>query len=332
MKRLCSMIVIVLFSCLSCYAYADSNAEEILKAVVKIKSVIPKDTPSTETLGTEREGSGMVIDAEGTILTISYLIRDAEKIEVIGPEGKSVSATFAGFDQNTGLAVLRTDTPLGVAPIELGQSSTVKVGDHVLVASFGGGGESVEAARVISRKEFAGNWEYLLDDAIFTVPAYADFSGAALIDREGHLVGVGSLLTQMVMEGFGLLPCNMFVPIDLLKPVLADLKTAGRPLKAQRPWLGINAAEAHDRIFITRITSGGPAEKAGLKPGDMVLMVDGKEVNSLSDFYRKIWGVGNAGVEIPLTILQGVKVREITVPSAERQRTLKLKSWQDVTL
>ena len=294
MKRLCMMIAVIVFLALHCPAYADSNAEKILNAVVKIHSIIPKDTPSTETLGTEREGNGVVIDAEGTILTLGFLVRDAETIDILGSEGEAVKATLTGYDYTTGFAILRTDKPLGVTPIIIGQSSTVKVGDPILVAGFGGI-EATQLARIVSRKEFAWSWEYLLDEAIFTAPATADFSGSALINREGHLVGIGYLYTQVVIQGYGVLPGNMFIPIDLLAPILADMKTAGRSLKLQRPWLGINAEESHDRIFITKVTSGGPAEKAGLKPGDMVLMVDGKEVKDLTDFYLKAWGVCSAG-------------------------------------
>jgi S1-C subfamily serine protease len=313
------------------HAYADSSTEELLKAVVKIRSTIPKEAESASTLGTEREGNGVVIDSEGTILTVGYLIREAERIEVIAQEGKPVRATFVGSDYNTGFGLLRTDKPLGVVPIKLGESSVVKEGDSLLVAGHGGK-DSVQAAWVISRKEFAGYWEYLLDEAIYTFPAFANFSGAALITHEGKLAGIGSLFNQVQISGLGLLPCNVFIPIDLLNPILADLKNTGRSGKAQRPWLGINAEEAHGRIFITKVTSGGPADKAGLKPGDMMLMVDGKEVSGLSDFYRKLWAVGNAGVQVSLSILQGAKVRDVKVSSIDRYQRLKPKPQSYITL
>ncbi len=312
-------------------AQADSSAEEILQAVVQIRSTIPKEAESAGTLGTERQGNGVVIDSEGTILTVGYLIREAERIEVTVQGGKRVSATFIGYDYNTGFGLLKTDKPLGVAPIKLGRSSALKEGDSILVAGHGGE-ESAQAAHVVSRKEFAGYWEYLLDEAIYTFPAYVNFSGAALINPEGQLVGIGSLFTQVLLSGYGLLPCNVFIPIDLLNPILADLKKTGRSGKTPRPWLGINAEESHGRIFITKVTSGGPAEKAGLKPGDMMLMVDGKEVSGLSDFYRKIWAVGHAGVQVPLSVLQGAKVREIKVPSMDRHQRLKSKPQQYITL
>lgn len=331
MKRIWMIVIFIVLVSLYCHAYADSTAEDVLKAVVKIRSVIPKEAPSASTLGTEREGNGVVIDAEGTILTIGYLIREAETINVIGPEAKPVSATLVAYDYDTGFGLLRTGKPLNVTPIKLGQSSAVKAGDQILVAGYGGE-ESAQGARVISRHEFAGYWEYLLEEAIYTVPAYTNFSGAALINPKGQLVGIGSLFTQVTIPGLGYLPCNVFVPIDLLSPILSDLKNKGRSGKAQRPWLGINVEEARGRIFITKVTSGGPAEKAGLKPGDMILTVDGKEVKGLSDLYRKIWALGNAGVQVPLSILQDVKVHDIKVRSVDREQHFRSKPPKDIAL
>ncbi len=324
MRRRWFAIIFFVLIAWSVSAYADQTAEEILKAVVKIRSVIPKEAHTANTLGTEREGSGVVIDSEGLVLTIGYLIVEAETIEVTGIEGKPVSAKFISYDHNTGFGLLRTDKPLEVVPIKLGQSSTVKVGNPVLIAGHGGT-DTAMAGRVISRKEFAGYWEYLLDEAIYIAPAYTNFGGAALINPDGQLLGIGSLFSQLVIPGLGSIPCNIFVPIDLLHPILSDLKTAGRARKAPRPWLGINAEEAHGRIFITKVTSGGPAEEAGLKPGDLILSVKGKTVDGLADFYRKIWEVGNAGVDVSLSLLRGIQIREITIRSADRHQFLLLK-------
>jgi S1-C subfamily serine protease len=317
-------LMIAIFIAFNLPVYADQEAKEILKAVVKIKTAIPKEAHSASTLGTEREGNGVVIDTKGHILTIAYLIVEAETIEVIGPEGKTVSATFVGYDHNTGFGLLRTEKPLDVKPMKLGKSSKVREGEPVLVAGHGGE-DSVQAVRVISRKEFTGYWEYLLEDALYIAPAYANFGGAALIDREGQLLGIGSLFSQLVIQGFGSIPCNIFVPIDLLNPILNDLMTMGRPLKAPRPWLGINAEEAHGRVFITRVTAGGPAEGVGLKPGDLIISVRGEAVKGLSDFYRKVWALGSAGVDVPLSLLRGIQILDITLRSADRYQFFMLK-------
>jgi S1-C subfamily serine protease len=324
MKRIFVIVIIAILIAFGMPAYADQDAKEILKAIVKIHSVVPKDARTASILGTEREGNGVVIDSKGHVLTIGYLITEAETVEVIGPEGKSINASFAGYDHNTGFGLLRTEKPLKVPPIKLGKSSNVKEGEPVLVAGYGGE-DSAQAARVISRKEFAGYWEYLLEEALFTVPAYSNFGGAALIDRDGKLVGIGSLLTQILIPGFGSISCNMFVPIDLLNPILSDLITTGRSRKPPRPWLGVNAEEAHGRVFITQITSGGPAEGTGLQRGDLILSVKGIAVTGLADLYRKVWALGNAGVDVPLSVLQGTQIRDITVRSGDRYQFLMLK-------
>jgi serine protease Do len=324
MKRNCLVIMVVVFMALALPAYADQDAKEMFKAVVKIRTTVPKDARTASTLGTEREGYGIVIDSKGHILTIGYLIVEADTIEVIGPDDKSVAGTFVGYDHNTGFGLLRSDKPLDVVPVKMGRSSEVKEGDPVLVAGHGGP-EAAGAARVIIRKEFTGYWEYLLEDAIFTFPAYPDFSGAALINSDGELVGVGSLLTQVVVSGIGSIACNIFVPIDLLHPILTDLITLGRPRKAPRPWLGLNAEEAHGRVFVIKVTSEGPSEKAGLKPDDLILAVNGKPVSGISDFYRKVWALGNAGVDVSLSVLKGTEIRNITLHSVDRHQFLQLK-------
>ncbi|MDH4265973.1 MAG: S1C family serine protease [Deltaproteobacteria bacterium] len=324
MKRIYFTIIFAVFMTFSVPSSAEQAAEDVLKAIVKIRSIIPKDAHTAKSLGTEREGNGVVIDSQGHILTTGYLILEAESIEVSGPEGKKINATFVGYDHGTGFGLLRTDKPLSVEPMKLGQSSEVQAGDPVLVAGYGGADSGIRA-QVISRQEFTGYWEYILEDAIFTYPPHANFGGTALIGRDGRLLGIGSLFTQFMKEGFGLIPCNVFIPIDRLHPILDDLVNTGRSRQAPRPWLGINAEESHGRVFITRVTPGGPAERAGLQPGNLILTVHGKAVSGLADFYRKVWALGQAGVEVPLSVLQGIQIRDITVHSADRYQLLMLK-------
>lgn len=322
-KRLYQIYLLGILVVLSGPAFAAQTPDNILKAIVKIKANIPKDAATVQILGTEREGNGVIIDKRGHILTIGYLILEAETIEVTKANGDQVKADFVAYDYQTGFGIIRAVEPLLITPLQLGQSLRLKTGDPILIAGFGGT-EAVLGSRVVSRKEFAGYWEYLLDDAIYTSPPYPNYGGAALIDRDGQLLGIGSIFTRINVEGLGVIPCNMSVPIDLLKPILTDLINTGRSSEPPQPWLGVHADEAHGRVFIIRVTPEGPAAKAGIKAGDVVVAVNQKPVKGLAQFFRQVWASGPAGVKVKLSILQETQVREISVPTADRYRFLKV--------
>ncbi len=319
-------VYLIMFGCIAFVgpAPASTQAGEVLRAVVKIRATIPEGARTAAVLGTEREGHGIIFDSKGHILTAGYLIIESKSIEVTGPNSQKTKAAFVGYDHATGFGILRAESPLDVEPMKFGSASELKEGAPVIVAGHGGL-EAAIGARVVARREFTGYWEYILDQAIYTAPAYAQFAGAALIGPEGELLGVGSLFTQLTVPGLGLLPCNVFIPIDLLKPILDDLISTGRSKQPARPWLGVNAEEAHQRVFITRITEGGPAEEAGLQADDLILTVNGKPVTGLSDFYRKLWEAGSAGTEIRLGILKGIEIKEISVRTGDRNRFLLMK-------
>ena len=302
---------------------AEQSPEEILNAIVKVKATIPPDASTARVLGTEREGNGVIIDDKGNILTIGYLILEAETIEVIDATDRPVKARFVAYDYETGFGILRALPPLPANPIKFGQSSRLKEGDPILMIGSGGS-KAVSGSRIVSLGEFAGYWEYLLENAIYTNPPYPNYGGAALIDQKGQLLGIGSIYTRLNIPGIGILPCNMSVPIDLLKPILADLINNGRSSKPRQPWLGVHADEAHGRVFIIRITPGGPAEKAGIKTGDIILAVNRTPVKRLADFFRQIWAMGPAGVKVPLSVLQETRVRDVTVPSGDRYQFLQV--------
>jgi S1-C subfamily serine protease len=302
-----------------------ASLDELVSAVVRVKAYINPDGQTVQSLGREREGSGVLIDEDGLVLTIGYLMVEAHTAEITTNAGRTVPATIVGYDHETGIGVLRASEPLKLKPLAFGRSADTKERDPVLVASFGGT-DMVAPAYVAAKREFAGNWEYLLDEAIFTTPPHPAWSGAALISREGKLIGIGSLIVGDTAGTGGSTPGNMFVPIDRLPPILSDLMTDGRAAGPARPWLGINTEEAHGRLFVSRVTPESPAEKAGVQRGDIILGVNGATPTSLADFYRKVWATGSAGTTVPLDLMHGSEKRRIDIKSMNRLDHLKLKS------
>jgi S1-C subfamily serine protease len=306
-------------------AAENSWVEDLVSAVVRIKTHIHPEGRTVEGLGREREGSGIVIDNDGLVLTIGYLMVEAYAAEVVDNGGRTVPANVVGYDHESGFGLLRAIEPLKLKPMALGKSAEIKEHDPVLIASFGGTA-MVAAAYVVAKREFAGNWEYMLDEALFTAPPHPAWSGSALISREGKLVGVGSLIVGDAAGGSDKIPGNMFVPIDRLPPILGDLLSAGRIAGPGRPWLGINADEVRGRLFVGRVMPGGPADQAGVKRGDVIVGVGGEPAKSLPDFYRKVWAQGGAGAIVALDLLQDSQVRRLDVKSINRLDHLKLKS------
>jgi S1-C subfamily serine protease len=289
--------------------------EETLSAVVGVRAKIVPNARSTATLGPRREGSGVLV-RDGYVATIGYLVIESESIEVTGADGRSVPASLAGYDHASGFALLKLLAPLAGKPLPIGKSSATAEREPALVAGFGA--DAVNVVHVVSRRPFSGSWEYMLDTAIFTYPAVANWSGASLISAKGELLGLGSLIVADA-SGSGVdSPGNMFVPADLLGAILDDLIARGRRAGPVRPWMGLNADEIRGRLFVTRVSPEGPADKAGLKSGDILIAVAGSEVATLAEFYRRVWALGAAGVEVPLRLLQGVEVKDVMLHSIDR--------------
>jgi S1-C subfamily serine protease len=302
---------------------AQAATSDTLDGVVQIIAHVPQDARTASTLGTERQGTGVVIDDSGLVLTIGYLILEAMEIEIQGAAPEPVPARMVGYDHETGFGLVRAEQPLDLTPIPLGVSAEVRPAEPLMVVSNVG---ELDAAGVyvVDRRDFAGYWEYLLEDAIFTAPPHAEFGGAALLDRGGRLVGIGSLIVNDAGFRDGPIPGNMFVPIDQLKPIMGDLLSRGRRADPGRPWLGVILEEQHGRVFVTRVSPESPAAGAGIAPDDVILGVDGVQVRGLMDFYRALWARGHAGVEVRLDVLQGMAVRPVTVKSGDRYRYLRL--------
>ena len=302
---------------------AEAGPAETVAAVVGLKAEVPSDARTADTLGRMRSGSGVVIDSGGLVLTVGYLIVEASAVDLYPADGKRVPADIVGYDHETGLGLVRARSDLGIAPIRIGRSKGIGVGEPLLVLSRDGplGGGEVKLA---SRREFAGYWEYLLPDALFATPPHPAFAGAALIDREQRLVGIGSLMVGDAAADDVESPGNMFVPVDALGPILGDLLAMGRRDSPGNPRVGMSTQEHGGHLIVRSVADDGPAETAGVRPGDVVLGVGGVEVDSLAEFYRGMWGLGAPGVRVPLRIMRGQQVMELTVPSTDRLRWLKL--------
>jgi len=294
-----------------------ADPEQMLAAVVRVKMKAIGDARSNRYLGENREGSGVVIDELGHIVTIGYIVIEAESIEITTQDKRTVPASLVGYDHATGFGLLRSGAPLGVKPMPMGRAADLGLREPVMILPAGGR-EAASIAHVISKRKFSAGWEYLLESAIFTAPPSLHWAGAALVSREGKLVGIGSLLVRETVEGGSQVPGNMFVPIDLLKPILADLIKNGRRSEPARPWLGLATEELHGHLVVTRVSPEGPADKAGVRTGDIVVGVGANAVQTQEEFYRKVWGLGAAGIEVPLKIVQGVDLRELALHSIDR--------------
>jgi S1-C subfamily serine protease len=306
------------------------DIEAATSAVVGLRARVPDDAFTAQHLGTERAGHGVVISDNGLILTIGYLITEAETIWLSPNLGLPVEGHGLAYDQETGFGLVQALARLPVAALPIGNSAKARVGDSVIVAAAGGSTNAI-AASIVAKQEFAGYWEYVLDEAIFTAPAHPNWGGTALIGPSGQLLGIGSLKLEQGTDSrdeeresediSGHL--NMIVPIDILKPIFDDLLHHGRPNKPPRPWLGFYAAPMDNRIVVIGLAERGPAQRAGLRTGDIVRSVGGKEVHSLAPMFRRVWAAGSAGVEIPIQVERDGRTIDCKIASADRSSFFK---------
>ena len=293
-------------------------------SVVGIKVKALPNARSNESLGAERTGSGIVISPQGLVLTIGYLILEADTVEIVDSAELTVPGAVLAYDHATGFGLVKPLAPLKTSPIRLGTARPVSQLDRLMIVT-GGEEQTVSIATVVSKRQFAGYWEYLIDNAIFTSPPRFDHSGAALINKDGELVGVGSLFVMDAITPGERMPGNMFVPVDLIKPILDEMVKTGGQQGANRPWLGVNSREEDGRVKVVQVNEDSPAAQAGIEAGDIILSVQGQPVTSLENFYTTLWNGGPAGTAVRLTVLHGVTPKEVTVKSIDRKDFMRKK-------
>jgi S1-C subfamily serine protease len=293
---------------------------EMLRSVVKVRAFALPDAESAKRLGTERTGNGIVVGPGGLIVTIGYLITESMSVEIVDERGRTRAASVIGYDAETGLGLLRAPALSALPPLPLGNSTGLKSETPVAVAAAGGTEDTIPAV-VVSRRPFAGSWEYLLEAAIYTAPAHPDWSGAALISTDGKLLGIGSLLTAQARRDGEKLTGNVFVPVDL-RPLLAEIAETGKVTPRPHPWLGLNATAHPGGLVIGRLSARSPAQAAGLERGDLVTAVGGRPVDNLADFYRRMWAMGSPGIDVPLTVVRDGRSFSVKVRSASRYQFL----------
>jgi len=297
------------------------DLESLSRSMVKLRATVPEDGFTAGILGSQRTGSGVVINSDGLILTIGYLVTEATDVWLTAPDGRELAGHPLAYDQVTGFGLVVPLEKADIAPVPFGSSADLRVGDEAYAISAPEFAEPLPV-HVFARREFAGAWEYLLEDAIFATPAHPHWSGCALIDGSGCLAGIGSLLVRELTAGSEI-AANMFVPIDLLKPILEDLATRGRTLRQSRPWLGLYTAEMKGKVYVTGVAEGGPAQLADLREGDLIMQVADHEVATLPEFYRRLWAVGPAGSGVPLTAFRSGTRLHVNVRSVDRGDLLK---------
>ena len=290
-------------------------------SVLMVRAEIPEDAFTASILGIERVGNGIVIGQDGLVLTIGYLITEAHTIWLTTNRGAVVAGHTLAYDQVTGFGLVQPLGKLDLPVLRRGSAKPSGIGDEVIVIGHGGRSHSMKA-KIIAKREFAGYWEYLLEEAVFTAPAHPQWGGAAVVDADGQLIGIGSLLVQEAV-GDQEVQGNMSVPVDLLEPILDDLLSLGRVSRPSRPWLGIYATEAEGQVVVGGLAGGGPGDKSGVLPGDLVLEVGGHRVATLADLLRTVWRQGPAGTEIPLTLAREGELVRIRLQSADRSDFLK---------
>jgi serine protease Do len=295
---------------------SEEDVKRIYQSVVKIDSIVPADARTANSLGTIRGGNGIVID-DKHILTIGYIVVEAETITITLPNGGVVPAELAGYDHTTGFGILKTILPSKLTPLQIGNSDKLNKEDLLYVLPYLTEG-APSAVKMVSRRSFTGWWEYFLDKPIYTHPMNTSFAGSALINEFGELLGIGSLyVSDAAAEGVPM-PGNLFVPINDLKPILNDLIVHGKRTADVKPYMGLTSNDDTGKVMVTRVNDDGPAAKAGFKENDIILRVNKINIQDTEKFYKIVWSQGGPGTLLDFEIERNNQIISLKLTTMDR--------------
>lgn len=292
------------------------NLDSAINSVVKVRTSIPAAAFTADVLGTERIGSGVLINNSGLILTVGYLVTEAETVWLTTNLNQSIPGHVVAYDQSSGLGLVQALGSLDIDASELDSSDLITVNDDIFFISYGGIEHSL-CSKISRIDEFAGYWEYLLEAAIYTSPPHPQWGGAAVFNKKGHIIGIGSLFLQEIFEGQNL-QGNLAIPTSILKSIMGDMLEFGRSSAPARPWLGMYAVESEKTLTVNSLARYGPAELAGVLQGDKVVGVGEESVSTLANFFRSVWTLGAAGVSVPININRNGNQLQLVINSIDR--------------
>jgi len=281
-----------------------------------LHALVPETAMTSELLGTERNSHAVQISQDGLLLTVGYSVMEASEIWLTNRKGQTTEAILLAQDYDSGLALLRPLSPIGLLTLETATTDKLHEGQELSVLASNE--KELIPVDLFAVEEFAGRWEYVLDRGLFTFPLYERWSGAALLDSAGKLVGLGSLALGMRNPEGEVEPGNLFIPVELVMPHIEHLRDHGQKPGTLRPWLGTLVEEHDSELYVVGLYHGAPAARAGIKPGEIILSVARQPVTSMAGFFRSIWHYGPAGTAIPLTLSDGNKTREVVLDTTDR--------------
>jgi S1-C subfamily serine protease len=288
--------------------------ELVVPATVAVAVEVPETHPSAAILGTERLGTGVVVDRAGLLLTVNYVVIGASSVEVTLLDETRVDGRVVAHDFASGLAVIEISAH-GLAALDLCPSSALGVGQDIfIVAAAGENKRRANSGMITSIAPFDAYWDYSLDRAITTTAMNPGLGGAPLLDSHGRVAGIASLDLNEIGR------FTLAIPVDDFLTHRNELLQHGRRVsRPARAWVGLYCYTFRDHVVIAGVLPGTPAEQAGLAAGDVVLTVDGQTIANRHELYSALW-LHRPGDVLEFRVFRNNAVKRLAVPSGDAEK------------